>query len=140
MIRQIDMTAWEKTHHDEIDVTSRLLNIILEMPAEQQRDLLEKLDAIGSSRSRGHARQYLKRPWKVLIHSEKTRASYKCFIRDISRGGMFVEAPQSFNVGEKITLKFLMPGGGKQYQILGEIVRFQEKGIGIKFKRLLADH
>jgi Tfp pilus assembly protein PilZ len=74
-----------------------------------------------------------------LIHSEKTRAAYGCFIRDISRGGMFIKTPRSFSVGEKISFKFLMPDGLKQYQILGEIVRFQEDGIGIKFKRLLAE-
>ena len=39
-----DTTLRSNSRFDNIDVTSRLMNIILEMPLDQQLDLLEKLD------------------------------------------------------------------------------------------------
>jgi len=60
-------------------------------------------------------------------------------IKDISRCGMFIETNQAFLVGEKITMKFQMPASQKLYKIMGEIVRFQKTGIGIKFKRQLTN-
>ena len=52
---------------DEIEISSRLLNIIFEMPVEQQLDLLNLLDTSGYPGSRRHARTNLKNPWVVLI-------------------------------------------------------------------------
>ncbi len=50
---------------------------------------------------------------------------------------MFIETSQTFSVGQKITIKFQVPTSKKVFQIIGEIVRYQKNGIGIKFKRRL---
>ena len=52
---------------------------------------------------------------------------------------MFIETNQAFWVDEKIIIKFQMPASQKLYKIMGEIVRFQKTGIGIKFKRKLTN-
>lgn len=52
---------------DEIEVTSRLLNMILEMSLEQQLDLLKQLDATGYGGARRHVRTLLKKPWAVFL-------------------------------------------------------------------------
>ena len=129
----------KKKNFDEIEVTSRLLNIILDMPVQQKLDLLNTLDTSGYIGSRKHARTLLKNPWVVLIDPEKEKARYDYLIKDISRCGMFIETNQAFLVGEKIIMNFQMPASQKLYKIMGEIVRFQKTGIGIKFKRQLTD-
>ena len=123
---------------DEIEVTSRLLNIILDMPIEQQLDLLNRLDTSEYKGARRHTRTYLKNPWVILIDPEKEKTSYDYFVKDISRCGMFIETSQSFSVGQKITIKFQIPARKKIFKIIGEIVRYQKNGIGIKFKRRLS--
>jgi len=123
---------------DEIEITSRLLNIILDMTVEQQLDLLDRLDISGYEGARKHARSYLKNPWVVLIDPEKEKMSYDYFVKDICRCGMFIETSQSFSVGQKIAIKFQVPTSKKVFKIIGEIVRRQENGIGIKFKRWLS--
>ena len=123
---------------DEIEITSRLLNMILEMTIEQQLDLLDKLDISGYEGARKHARSYLENPWVVLIDPEKEKMSHDYFVRDISRCGMFIETSQTFSVGQKIAIKFQVPASKKVFKIAGEIVRHQENGIGIKFKRWLS--
>ncbi len=57
-----------KKKFDGIDVTSRLMNIILEMSLEQQLDLLEKLDSNGYNGTRKHTRTTLKNPWVVTVN------------------------------------------------------------------------
>lgn len=123
---------------DEIEVSSRLLNIIFEMPVEQQLNLLDQLDTSGYRGSRRHTRNRLKNPWVVLIDCENERNCCDYFIREISRCGMFIETQGTFCVGEQITMKFQVPANQKIFKIMGEIVRFQENGIGVKFKRQLS--
>ncbi|OGR40503.1 MAG: hypothetical protein A3J80_11610 [Desulfobacula sp. RIFOXYB2_FULL_45_6] len=140
MEQPIELMEIKKRDIDEIEVTSRLLNIILGMNLEQQLDLLEKLDTKGYGGARRHVRTYLKKPWAVFFDPEKDKASCADLILDISRCGMFIETSQPFRVGEKITVKFEVPANRKTYKILGEIVRLQEKGMGVRFiRRISAD-
>lgn len=124
---------------DGIDVTSRLMNLILEMPFEQQLDLLQKLDTNGYAGTRRHPRTYLKKPWKVTVSRDNEMFSDDYCIRDIGRRGMFIEADRVYDVGEQLTVKFQMPASKKKFKIVGKIVRSQPNGIGIKFLRQVAD-
>lgn len=118
---------------DGIDVTSRLMNIILEMPLEQQLDLLEKLDSRKYNGTRRFPRTYLKNPWVVTVNRENEIFSDDYYIKDIGRCGMFIEADRTFDVGERVTMQFQMPSSKKAFKIIGKIVRSQDNGIGVKF-------
>lgn len=135
MEHPIELMQLKNKEVDEIEVTSRLMNMILAMSLEQQLILLKQLDAKGYGGSRRHARTYLQKPWAVFFDPETDKTINADFIRDISRCGMFIETSRSFCVGEKITVRFEVPSSRKIYKILGEIVRFQEKGMGVKFIR-----
>ncbi|NOX34274.1 MAG: PilZ domain-containing protein [Deltaproteobacteria bacterium] len=143
MAQQACLIESGKKNFDEIEITSRLLNIILDMPVGEQLNLLDKLDTSGNKGSRRHIRTNLKNPWVVLVDPEKDKSSYDYFIRNISRCGMFIETAmqdqpgRAFFTGEKIIMKFQMPASQKLYKIMGEVVRLQENGIGVKFKRQL---
>ena len=133
----------ENRCYDEIEVTSRLLNIILEMSAEQQLSLLDSLDKSGCEGSRRDARRNLKKQWVVQVEPEKGEKQGGAFINDISRCGVFIEfiesseIDHSFFVGQNVTMRFQIPASKKIFKIIGEIVRLQDNGIGVKFKRQL---
>lgn len=145
MIRMGKMSVKQKdsTGYDGIEVTSRLMNIILEMPIEQQLDLLERLDSNGYSNTRKYVRTYLKKPWVVAVdYKEQALLDNNYFIKDIGRCGMFIEPAQtnrSFGISETITMRFKMPASKKLYKIVGQIVRFQQNGMGVKFLRQLPE-
>ncbi len=139
MEQQICLQKFKNDNFDDLEVTSRLLNIIFDMPVDQQLNLLDKLDKSGYQGARRHARMNLKNPWAVLIDSEREKATYNYFINNISRCGMFIKTDRGFKEGERITMRFQVPSSQKLYQIIGEIVRFQENGIGIKFKRQVSE-
>ena len=137
-MQQVSVNHQEAEKIDEVEVTSRLLNIIFEMPIHQQMGLLERLDATGYNGSRKQPRNRLKIPWTVLIDPKKEKESYQHYIKNISRCGMFVKTEQTFLVGEKIGLRFQVPSSRKLYKIVGEIVRCDKTGIGVRFKRQLS--
>ncbi|MCF6247227.1 MAG: PilZ domain-containing protein [Desulfobacula sp.] len=124
---------------DEIEVTSRLINLVLDMPVSEQLDLLNILDSTGYKGVRKQPRTLLKNPWVVMIDPEKKNSLTEHHIKDISRCGMLIETERTFNVGEKILLTFQMPASRKLFKIVGEVVRFQKNGIGVKFKRQFTD-
>ncbi len=127
----------ENKNIDEIEVTSRLLNIIFDMPVDQQLKLLKTLDKTRVKGSRQHARVDLKNPWIVLIDPKEDNKADIDYINDISRCGMFIKTRSSFFVGQNITIKFQNPTSKNVFQIIGEIVRLEDNGIGVKLKRQL---
>ena len=60
---------------------------------------------------------------------------YKGSIRNISRGGAFIESDAKFSSGEE--LKFIVQGDNKYALLKGEIVHYNLTGFGIKFKSVL---
>lgn len=131
-------TKANNSHIDEIEVSSRLINMVLDMPVAQQLDLLNTLDTTGFKGSRKQPRTALKNPWVVVIDPETKNESYSHHIQDISRCGMFIESDRSFGVGENVMLTFQMPASRKLFKLVGEVVRLQKNGIGVKFKRQFA--
>ncbi len=125
---------------DEIEVTSRLINLVLDMPIDEQLNLLNLLDSTGYKGARKQPRTLLKTPWVVMIDPEKKNNLNEHRIKDISRCGMLIETECTFGVGEKILLTFQIPVSKKLFKIVGEVVRFQKNGIGVKFKRQLSDN
>ena len=113
---------------------ARLLNIIFDMPLDQQLKLLKSLDKTGSKGSRQHARFDLKNPWIVQVDPKEDQKANIDYINDISRCGMFIKTGSSFFVGQNIIIKFQIPTSKNLFQIIGKIVRLQNNGIGVKFK------
>ena len=135
---KMEQVCTESTSYDGIEVTSRLMNIILEMPLEQQLDLLEKLDTNGYNGTRKYTRTVLKNPWLVMVDQEDREATDPNHIKDIGRCGMFIETDRDFAVGEKVTMRFRTPASDRAFKIMGRVVRFQENGIGVKFLKQLS--
>jgi PilZ domain len=58
-------------------------------------------------------------------------------VKDISKGGMFIEAADGIAVGEHLNL--VVPAGQRQrdFTVRGEIVRVDPDGLAIRFERLI---
>jgi len=124
------MTKTEN-NFDEIDITSRLLNLMLDMPVERKIRLIKILDTWENEGSRKHQRK----PWVIPIDYAAEDQAFKDVIKDISKGGVFIETKKSLTVGQTITMNFRLSKSHKLIQATGEIVRSNSKGIGVKFKR-----
>jgi len=116
---------------DEVDITSRLINLILDMPLDSKLKLIKTLDGWENDGSRKHPRK----PWVIPVEYAAGSQSFKDVIKDISKGGVFIETQEPFAVGQTITMGFRIPKSRKLIQASGEIVRANAMGIGIKFKR-----
>ena len=115
---------------DKSSVVVRLHELIEKMSKEEQRALLDELEERLSKRKRKHERK----PFLTTVDYSTDSGSYRDFIKDISVGGVFIETGTSFLVGKVISMTFLLPEHEKKIKIQGEIIRIDEKGIGVKFK------
>ena len=82
---------------------------------------------------RKHARKSYLKP--VFFASENQY--YKGLIHDISRGGVFISTQDTFLIGQIIRL--VIPGTkiDKGVMLKGEVVRFDNTGVGLKFMKVL---
>lgn len=123
--------ATPKNGLDEINVSSRLLNMVLDMPTEKQLELLALMDQWAHKGARQHARK----PWKIAVEYTNGKQVYRDYITDISNGGVFIETQSPFTVGQIIKMKFPLPNYQKIVKVIGVIVWSSSQGIGIKFKK-----
>ena len=77
-------------------------------------------------------RRHLRVPCFVAVEYVAQGRSYTEFIRDTSRGGMFIETYWPLMIGEKLSLTYSPPDKKRPIKISGEVVRTNPKGIGVK--------
>lgn len=56
------------------------------------------------------------------------------YIEDISGWGLFMRTQKTIAVGEDITMTISTPGSDSTIKIIGEVVRRNDSGVGVKFK------
>ena len=89
-------------------------------------------------RKRGqYSRKYPRKPFPKNINYTVNKKFYEGFVRDISRGGMFIKSEDKFNVGQELTLAIPSANRFKSLKLRGEVVRTDTEGFGVKFKRML---
>lgn len=120
-------------------ITEQLIAKTKMMSQEQQRCLLDVLNGKTSDPNRwfsgeldNHRRNPRKNYFMPVDYVIKDRC-FRDFTRDISAGGVFIEAHQRFAVGESISLSFMLRHYAYPIKIRGRIVRVAPEGIGIKF-------
>jgi Tfp pilus assembly protein PilZ len=83
--------------------------------------------------SKGKRKHYRKVFFMVVDYTTRGHA-YRDFIKDMSAGGVFIETPMRFSVGQELSLTFVLPTSQKHIKVSGEVVRTSPQGIGVKFK------
>ncbi|MBU0991975.1 MAG: PilZ domain-containing protein [Proteobacteria bacterium] len=121
-------------HFDKIDVTSRLINMVLDMSIKNQINLLKQLDKSNFEGTRKHTRK----PYVFVVDCDTDDMFFQEYIRDISGGGIFLRSEQPFSVGQEIKMTFQLPSHDQVFNILGKVVRSCKDGVGIQFIRHVA--
>ena len=115
---------------NESSITDRLIELIKNMPEDEQRTLLRDLEEKPFEGRRKHARK----PFLMAVDYSTQDHVYKDFIQDISTGGVFIQTHMPFAVGQEVSLTFPLPDYKKHVKIVGEVVRSTTQGVGVKFK------
>ena len=76
-----------------------------------------------------------RKPFAKFTYFASQNKYYKGLIKNINRGGAFIETKAKLSPGQKI--KLVTPGMKKYILIRGEIIHINQIGIGVKFERIL---
>ena len=97
-------------------------------------------DSDTSSDLRQEWRKHRRRSYSKPVFITSRDQNHKGVINNISRGGVFIETKETFTTGQIIRL--VIPGTkiDKGVMLKGEVVRFNQFGIGIVFKSLIKRH
>ena len=82
---------------------------------------------------RKHTRRSFDRP---VLYATRNRF-FKGTIKDISKGGVFIEAPDMMAVGQHLTLAIPSGGQGRGLKLKGKIVRIDPNGLAIRFRSVI---
>ena len=82
-------------------------------------------------------RKHPRRTYVKPVFFTSKNQYHKGLINNISRGGVFIETKDKFTTAEII--KLVIPGTkiDKGVMLKGEVVRFDQSGVGVKFKSIL---
>ncbi len=118
----------------KLEKTGSLLDSILEsidsLSEEEMRQLLKELE----KRQTGERRKYHRKDLFRIIDYNVGGQYYRDLIQDISGRGVIIKTVHTFSVGQSIIMTLMSPTSQKPFKIIGEIIRVQTAGIGVKFK------
>ena len=125
----IELPEESNGEHSE-SITDELIETIKKLSESQQEYLLQAVkDWINDKR------EYPRKACQAeVIYSDNNRLVQGMII-NISASGLYLQPDSPFKVGEEITLTFEHPFAKKQMKVVGEIVRSDETGIGVKFNQ-----
>lgn len=116
--------------------TKNLFRMILEMPDDQQRLLLQRLEGLELEDGKIDRRGNRRKPCLIGVTYTLQDQEYKSFILDISAFGVFIETREFFPVGQEVNMSFTISNNQVPFQLTGKIVWSGMQGIGVKFKFL----
>ena len=116
---------------DKVDVSSRLINMVLDMSLSNQLKLLRNLDRSDYERARKHVRK----PHVFVVDCETEDLFFQEYIKDISAGGLFLRSQHPMVAGQEIRMTFQLPHHEKIFHVLGQVARISRDGVGIRFIR-----
>lgn len=118
-------------------LASELIDVVVNMSPEQQRELLAELKA----RKGAARRKYSRRPYRHEVQFSVNGKLFTGFFKNVSDGGAFVETLRSdlggLDRGRQVTMSFEHPVNQKNIKCTGEIARTSQDGIGVAFDNLL---
>ena len=137
----MSLTKILKKNSSKSETTVRLIEQILNLPANAQRNLLKDLENENAKKKhpekpKKHSKELRKHPRKTSLIATDCSTHDVCFInfiQDISNGGVFIETNAPFYIGQEIKMNFSLPKVKDTIAVGGEIVRVDSEGIGVKF-------
>jgi Tfp pilus assembly protein PilZ len=115
-------------------ITTRLVDLILKMSAEERQTLLNELE---EKHKKGN-REFSRKDYKKEVDFVLNERIFRGFIQNLSASGMFIETSESFSEGQSIILTFELPEPGEHIKVFGKIVRLiPNVGFGVKFNKVI---
>ena len=115
-----------------LNIAEAVLEYVRGMP-QGERDLL--LRDLFEEELESHGERVFKRvPVFTAVHYAVEGRAYQDFVRNVGAGGVFIETPEHFSLGQPVSLTFSLPNCSGVIKITGEIIRTTPKGIAIEFK------
>ena len=126
-------------------LTPYLYKLIIDLNHERKLQLLHQLQGMVIDEPAGYTiyleeRNTPRKQCSIDVNMATTDQTFRYVILDISTGGMFIEADEFLNVGQKLNLNFSYPGTGIVSGLPAKIVRQSPKGVGVKFSDLTPLH
>jgi len=115
----------------KLNIADVVVKYALSMPEEKRQILLKELYE-EELKARGE-RVFKRIPVFVVVNYTVEGRAYQDFVRNVSAGGVFIETPERFSVGQEVCLTFSLPSYPKEVKITGEIIRTTPKGVGVEF-------
>lgn len=135
---------------DKNEVIVRLIALIIDLNEKDQRQLLEELavkyaSTIEKSSEKRrkdieNMRKHPRKPDLIPVECSTHDVCFTNFINDISDGGVYIKTNAPFYVGQEIQLDFALPETRNAIAVVGEVVRVDAQGIGVKFTNVGAKH
>lgn len=110
------------------EATSKLINLILQMPPKELIQTLNEIEEKYHNNKRDTRVSY-----KTEVVYAVNKKLHKGIISNINSNGIFIETSEHFEPGEQITLTFELPGSNEPIKVNGEIARTSSEGIGVHF-------
>lgn len=114
-------------------ITVQLIKRILEMPYDHQIALLKQLEEMPTTLLEISNREDKRKTYTNAVSFSVMGETYNGLSRDLSAGGIFIKTDDAFEVGQMVHVTIPFSNNKKRVTLPGEIVRFTDRGIGIKF-------
>ena len=92
-----------------------------------------KSDNGSGGESKEEKRTHTRKPFFMPVDYSTQDRVYRDFIKDISKGGVFIETLRPLPVGQEISMAFSFPNLHQNFKINGDVVRMNPGGIGVAF-------
>jgi len=103
----------------------------IQLVSDSSKQDLDSMDAKKSKEARKHPRK----PFSRTMRFDTLKGICEGTTKNISPSGVFISTEEKLEVGQLIKLTFPIKKG-KTAEVIGQIVWMNEKGIGIKFKKV----
>jgi Tfp pilus assembly protein PilZ len=120
-------------HTQITTIKPRLFELIDGLSEEQCIILFRKLQSVVPKEQRKHPRVACSVP--VDYATPGGNGSFAGFVKDISKGGVFIETRAHLDIGEKIKMTFSSPNQPKPIKVSGRVFRKNTLGVGVQFER-----
>ena len=120
------------SEYRKLNIAEAVVEDVKGMPEEERHILLKEL--FEEELEGGGERVFKRIPVFVVVNYAVEGRSYQDFVRNVGAGGVFIETPKRFSVGQKVLLTFSLPNDPKVIKIEGEIIRTTPQGVGVEFK------
>ncbi len=118
---------------DENKLTERLIQAVSKLSPQRKK----MLDELLKEWERLDYREDSRIPCFLPVDYSTNDRVYQDFINNLSKGGVYIETLSPFRIGQLVSLIFSLPSMQKTFKISGTIVRTEQDGIGVKFRKNL---